>query len=239
MRQEPLQAKRQLGYLPEVPPLHLDATVDEYLQYCARLRGLRGSHVTSALIKSKLECDLVAVGSRLIRNLSRGFKQRVGIAQALLHSPTVVILDEPTNGLDPNQIRAVRATIKKLAQKHAVILSTHLLSEAQALCSRVAILHRGRIVFNQNLDQAQDTMQVHFGGVLGELKWGQLDGVYSGESLGKGLYRLEVTDFDTAAKSLMQLAIERNLTLLELHRGNSILEQRFVELTCNNEMVSA
>ena len=233
--QQPLLAKRHLGYLPEVPPLHLDATVDEYLQYCARLRGLDRSQAAAAVVNSKRECDLASVGSRLIGNLSKGFKQRVGIAQALLHRPQVVILDEPTSGLDPNQIRAVRATIKALTQNHAVILSTHLLSEAQTLCSRVAILHHGRIAFNQRIDQAQDALQVHLGGALPGLEWDEIAGIRSGESLGSGRYRLEVTDFDVAANAVTRLAVERNLTLRELCRDTSPLEQVFVDLTCNDE----
>ena len=171
MRQEPRLAKRQLGYLPEVPPLHLDATVDEYLHFCGRLRGLDRSQTVAAVAKTKVECDLVTVGSRLIGNLSKGFRQRVGIAQALLHGPKVVILDEPTSGLDPNQIRAVRATIMALTQNHAVILSTHVLSEAQALCSRVAILHHGRIAFNQRIEHAPDAMQVHLAGAVAGMEW--------------------------------------------------------------------
>ncbi len=235
MTQHPRLAKGQLGYLPEVPPLYLDATVDEYLQYCAGLRGLDRSQAAAAMVKSKKECDLTSVGSRLIRNLSKGFRQRVGIAQALLHGPQVVILDEPTSGLDPNQIRAVRATILALTQNHAVILSTHVLSEVQALCSRVAILHHGRIAFNQRIDQTPDAMQIHLAGAAPGLQWDQVAGVRNGESLGNGRYRLEVTDFDAAADAVTRLAVEQNLALRELSRDASPLEQVFVDLTCNDE----
>lgn len=234
LTREPLQAKRHIGYLPEIPPLHLDATVDEYLRFCARLRGLSRSQAAAALVKSKRECDLAAVGSRLIRNLSKGFKQRVGIAQALLHAPAVVILDEPTSGLDPNQIRSVRATIKALTQHHAVILSTHVLSEAQALCSRVAILHHGRVAFNQRIDQVQDAMRVQLDGAQPDPVWDQIAGVRSGESIGEGRYRLQVANYDVAANSLTRLAVERNWTLRELCRDSSPLEQVFVDLTCND-----
>ncbi len=193
----------------------------------------------AAVSKSKLECDLVAVGSRLIGNLSKGFKQRVGIAQALLHEPAVVILDEPTSGLDPNQIRAVRETIRALSEQRAVILSTHVLSEAQTLCSRVAILHHGRIAFNQRIDSDDDAMAVEFDTNEPSLDWTRIDGVRSGESLSNCRYRLRVDDFDVAANALTRLALERNWTLRELRRDTSPLEQVFVDLTCNDENDSA
>ena len=234
----PQQAKRHIGYLPEIPPLHLDATVDEYLLFCARLRGMQYEQAIAAVSKSKLECDLAAVGSRLIGNLSKGFKQRVGIAQALLHEPAVVILDEPTSGLDPNQIRAVRETIRALSEQRAVILSTHVLSEAQTLCSRVAILHHGRIAFNHRIDSivvTVDAMAVEFDTNEPSPDWTRIDGVRSGESLSNCRYRLRVDDFDVAANALTRLALERNWTLRELRRDTSPLEQVFVDLTCNDE----
>jgi ABC-2 type transport system ATP-binding protein len=234
LSQQPLQAKRHIGYLPETPPLHLDATVDEYLLFCARLRGITSAAASAAVGDSKRECDLVAVGSRLIGNLSKGFRQRVGIAQALLHAPAVVILDEPTSGLDPNQIRSVRSTIKALTQRHAVILSTHVLSEAQALCSRVAILHHGHIAFNKRVDQTQHAMRIQLDGLSSDPDWSLIAGITSGESLGEGHYLLQVVDFDVAANSLTRQAVAQNWTLRELRRDTSPLEQVFVNLTCND-----
>lgn len=231
----PELAKRHIGYLPEIPPLHLDATVDEYLLFCARLRGMQYEQAIAAVSKSKLECGLVAVGSRLIGNLSKGFKQRAGIAQALLHEPAVVILDEPTSGLDPNQIRAVRETIKALCEQHAVILSTHVLSEAQTLCSRVAILHRGRIAFNQRIDRDDHAMVVEFDTNEPSPDWTRIDGVRSGESLSDHRYLLRVDDFDVAANALTRFTLERNWILRELRRDTSPLEQVFVDLTCNDK----
>jgi ABC-2 type transport system ATP-binding protein len=231
--QAPLQAKRHLGYLPENPPLYLDATVDEYLLYCGRLRGLSLNKCRAAMNATKKNCDLHDVGGRLLGNLSKGFRQRVGIAQALLHEPAVVILDEPTSGLDPNQIRTIRDTISALAERHTIILSTHVLSEVQALCTRVAIVHRGAIAFNQLLE-SPNTLHVELKSLGDPPEWPRIDGVQSGESLGDGCYRLHVEDYDRAADAVGQLALNRNWGLRELRRESSALEQTFVDITCND-----
>ena len=144
----PAQAKQYIGYLPEKPPLYPDHTVDVYLDYCARLRGLAKPERASAITAIKQQCGLDQVGQRLIGNLSRGYQQRTGIAQAIIHSPAVVILDEPTAGLDPNQIVEIRTLIRELGPNHSVILSTHILSEVQGICDRVIILHNGNLVLD-------------------------------------------------------------------------------------------
>ena len=144
----PTQAKQYLGYLPEKPPLYPDHTVDVYLEYCARLHGMAKPERESAIAAIKQQCGLTEMGQRLIGNLSRGYQQRIGIAQAIIHSPAVVILDEPTAGLDPNQIVEIRTLIRDLGQDHSVILSTHILSEVQGVCDRVMILHNGDLVLD-------------------------------------------------------------------------------------------
>ncbi len=158
----PRQAKRHLGYLPEQPPVYRDLTVHEYLEYCAKLHGLGGAARTQSIRFASERCGLNEVQNRLIANLSKGYKQRVGIAQAILHSPAVVILDEPTVGLDPLQIREIRKLIRELGQEHSVILSTHILPEVQAVCDRVQILNRGRTVFNDSLKGITSLEQVFF-----------------------------------------------------------------------------
>lgn len=158
----PRQAKRHLGYLPEQPPVYRDLTVHEYLEYCAKLHGLGGAARTQAIRLASERCSLNEVQNRLIANLSKGYKQRVGIAQAILHNPAVVILDEPTVGLDPLQIREIRKLIRELGQEHSVILSTHILPEVQAVCDRVQILNRGRTVFNDSLKGITSLEQVFF-----------------------------------------------------------------------------
>ncbi len=147
--QAPRSAKKHLGFLPEKPPLYPDMRVDDYLCYAARLRGLQRVVVKQAVEDSKRRTGLLKVGDRLIRHLSKGMRQRVGIAQAILHSPSAVVLDEPTAGLDPNQIVAIRELIRSLGDGHGVILSTHILSEVQSVCDRVLIIDQGRLVLNE------------------------------------------------------------------------------------------
>lgn len=152
LARRPIEAKRRLGFLPERPPLHRDQTVDEYLNDCASLRGLGREARRTALPETKRKCGLETAGSRLIRKLSKGYQQRVGLAQAIVHDPQVVILDEPTDGLDPAQIRQVRELIQTLAERRGVILSSHILPEIQATCSRVVILQQGRTVYSGEID---------------------------------------------------------------------------------------
>ncbi len=139
----PERGRRGIGYLPERAPLHAELTVAEYLTFCARLHGLSSRDARAAVQREIGRCDLGEVERRLIGQLSKGFQQRVGIAQALLHQPAVVVLDEPASGLDPVQSLRMRELIGELRATHAVLLSTHLLAEAEACCDRIAILHRG------------------------------------------------------------------------------------------------
>jgi ABC-2 type transport system ATP-binding protein len=144
--EEPLEVKRRIGYLPETPPLYPEMTVRGYLRFVATLRGVPGGHMATELERVAHATGTTAVMGRVIQNLSKGFRQRVGIAQALLGSPPVLILDEPTEGLDPIQRAEVRRLIKGLGGKHTVILSTHILPEVTMTCEKVLILHQGRLV---------------------------------------------------------------------------------------------
>ncbi len=150
--ENPLEAKRHIGYLPEIPPLYKELTVDEYLQFAARLHGFDSASLPSALEDVKQQCELRETGKRMIGVLSKGFQQRVAIAQAIIHRPQVIILDEPTVGLDPNQIQKVRKLIRELGKAHAVIISSHILSEVESICNRVQIMHRGGIILDTTLD---------------------------------------------------------------------------------------
>ena len=148
----PRKAKMHLGYLPEMPPLYFDMTVDEYLQFVARLHRVEKKRILQLLENSKIQCGLTDRGKQLIGTLSKGLQQRVGIAQAIIHQPDIIILDEPTVGLDPNQIREIRGLIRDLSKSCSLILSTHILSEVESICDRVYIMHEGRVVLNETLD---------------------------------------------------------------------------------------
>jgi len=147
----PKAAKLSLGYLPDTPPLYKELTVQEFLLYCAGLHGITRNSVTAAIERAQERCGLTEVSDRLIANLSKGFQQRVGIAQAILHNPEVIVLDEPTVGLDPIQIREIRTLIRELGQDHGVILSTHILTEVQESCTHVQIIDQGQLILNETI----------------------------------------------------------------------------------------
>ncbi len=149
---DPVGAKKHLGYLPEVAPLYPEMTVDEYLRFAAQLHGVTKNTLAAALESAKARCGLADKSTSLIGKLSKGYQQRVGIAQAIVHSPQVIILDEPGVGLDPAQSNQMRELIRQLAQNSSVIFSSHILSDIETTCSRVAILHQGKIVLDEKLD---------------------------------------------------------------------------------------
>jgi len=156
----PLKAKKNLGYLPDVAPLYDDLTVDEYLSYCARIRAMNREQTRQRVNVVKTFCELQSVGSRLIKKLSKGYQQRIGIAQAIIHQPKAIILDEPTNGLDPTQIHEMRDLVLHLRNDAAVLLSTHHLNDVEQICDRVHMLRQGSTVFCKNIDDLQQTIRI-------------------------------------------------------------------------------
>ncbi len=154
--EDAVAAKQQLGYLPETPPLYHDMRVIEFLSYCARLHDVPKRKVKTAVDKVLQQCGLETMQQRLIANLSKGYQQRVGIAQAIIHEPAVIILDEPTVGLDPIQIQEIRKLISQLAKDHSVILSTHILQEVEAVCDRVHIISEGKTVFVDTFEKLKN-----------------------------------------------------------------------------------
>ena len=240
MLKQPRQAKAALGYLPDQPPLYRELTVDEYLQYCARLRRIPRGERRLAIERAKQRCGLTEVGRRLIGNLSKGYQQRVGIAQAIVHMPALVILDEPTVGLDPIQMREIRALIRELSAEHGVILSTHILPEIQATCDRVQIIHKGRLMLSDTLAGLQARMHsssvvvgLHNMPPLTELA--ALPGIGSVELLADGRVRLHHVspDFLThnPAEALVARAVQQGWRLYELIPERASLEQIFVDIT--------
>jgi ABC-2 type transport system ATP-binding protein len=161
IKTQPQLAKKAIGFLPQNPPLYTDLTIDEYLTYCAELRFVEKYKIKSAVAEVKERCGLTHISNRLIHNLSGGYRQRVGIAQAIIHKPKLVVLDEPANGLDPNQLIEARKLIKEIALDHAVLLSSHILSEIHILCREIVMIERGRIVFADSMDAFDNYVQPH------------------------------------------------------------------------------
>lgn len=152
LRKKPLEAKQFIGFLPQQPPVHMDLTVDEYLSFTAELRQIPDNKIKSAVGEAKERCGIAHFSTRLIRNLSGGYRQRVGIAQAIIHKPKLVVMDEPTTGLDPNQLIEARKLIREIASEHTVLLSSHILSEIHLLCREIVMIEGGRIIFSDSMD---------------------------------------------------------------------------------------
>lgn len=171
---EPEAAKRCMGYLPEQPPLYLNETPWEYLTFVGEAKGLRGKELREEIDSAVQSAGIENVRDRLIGTLSKGYRQRVGIAQALLGDPKVVILDEPTVGLDPLQIIEIRDLIRQLGEKHTVILSSHILSEVQAICDKVLIISHGKLVAYDDTEKLVDNGKTTLESVFLELTEGQL-----------------------------------------------------------------
>ena len=232
--ERPKVTKRCIGYLPEQAPLYLDLSVDEYLRYCARLHRIPQRELDAALATTKRRCGLSEMGSRLIRNLSKGYRQRVGIAQALIHSPLVVILDEPTVGLDPIQIREVRSLIRELGQEHGVILSTHILPEVQAVCDRVQIIVEGRTVYNERLEVFNAQPQTGsfvaaFESTPSLEALRAIAGVENVELMDSGAFRITLGRPDSVG-ALVTAAVANHWGLRQLTPERASLEQIFMDL---------
>ncbi len=244
---QPLEVKRRIGYLPETPPVYQELTVTEYLTFVGRLRGLTGPNLTSSLDQSIGRLELGSVRHRLIGNLSRGYRQRVGLAQALLHDPPVLILDEPTVGLDPKQIIEIRELIKSLAGSHSVILSTHILSEATAVCQRVVIISGGRIVAEDTPDQLSARLRrsekisitVKAPPMDGETQLRTLPGIlnlFPGQIPGE--YLIECALGHDLRDDIARFVVSRQWGLLELRTISMTLEDVFLQLTRDEDGLS-
>jgi ABC-2 type transport system ATP-binding protein len=230
--EQPRRAKQSLGYLPDQPPLYFDLTVEEYLGYCGRLRGIRKAEVAAAIQHVINTCSLEEVKQRLISHLSLGYQQRVGIAQAIIHEPDLVILDEPTKGLDPIQINAIRDLIRNLAEQHAVILSTHILSEVEAVCNRVQIINQGQIVHESQLGtQEPDKLffQLHLAKPPETVQIEALQGVESVITQDNGRYLISVGDAQASLQAVANAAVQNDWGLLGLCPQHESLEQTFMQ----------
>jgi ABC-2 type transport system ATP-binding protein len=236
--EQPKAAKASLGYLPENPPLYKEMTVTEYLQFCGRLHLIDRSQLKSVCDSAIERCALGEVRHRLINNLSKGFQQRVGIAQAILHSPPVIILDEPTVGLDPIQIMEIRRLIKTLGETHGIILCTHILPEVQAVCSRVQIINRGNLVYSSSIDELLNQQTTQFEVSLASAVD---DVVLASHAAFNAVERIDehhfIIDSDLDAAQLAEYIVQQQWGLTRFLPRQTSLEQIFIELTAGDAAI--
>ena len=237
------EVRRRIGYMPENNPLYPEMRVREYLKFRARLKGLNRRRSRERVTTVMEQCGLTEVGRRIIGQLSKGYKQRVGLADALVHEPELIILDEPPIGLDPHQIRAVRQLIKSLAQKHTVLISTHILPEAEMTCNRMLIMYDGKILAADTPDNLQRLMAgssqiiAEIAAPADELReaWSQMPGIEQFDvSASEGEFqRCALTPHDgyDLRPAIFALALERGWIMRELTRSRHSLEDIYVQVT--------
>lgn len=212
LRDNPVEAKKHIGFLPQKPPLHLDLNVDEYLTHCAYLRSVEPKHIKAAVEKAKDKCGIMHFSKRLVRNLSGGYQQRLGIAQAIVHDPKFVVLDEPTNGLDPNQIVEIRNLVKEIAVDRAVMLSTHILPEVQMTCDQIRMIESGHMVFAGTMDEFNnyikpDSLVVLMDAPPSENELRAIPGIVSVENLTNKRFRLHFDTMDAISERVIEASV--------------------------------
>jgi len=238
---KPKQAKTNLGYLPETPPLYRELNVSEYLQFAACLHGVGKAQVQNSIDKALEICGLNTVRKKLIANLSKGFQQRVGIAQAIIHNPALVILDEPTIGLDPVQMQDIRALLDDLSNNHSVLLSTHMLAEAESTCDRVLIIDKGSLLLDQALQNLNSSpgkrVKLRFHGNPPVEALNAIVGCrsVSCSQYGNFMCRYDGADF---IQQVQAQSLENNWQLYEIGPIASSLEQVFLDLVVRDSGVS-
>lgn len=236
IREQPEEAKKNIGFLPQNPPLYLDFTIDEYLSYTANLRAMEKSTIRAAVDEVKEKTGIGHFSSRLLKNLSGGYRQRVGIAQALIHKPRLVVLDEPTNGLDPNQLIEARKLIKEIAQEHAVLLSSHILSEIRLLCKDVIMIESGRVVFSDTMDAFDNYLQpnsllVKMMNMPGEAALLAIRGVQKVEYLSEKEVRIYFDGNQEIEENIVAASVQHNWRLKEISADKSLLDDTFKQLS--------
>ena len=233
---QPKKAKLNLGYLPDTPPVYKELTVSEFLTFAARIHAVEKNQIKTCLTEALEICDLTSVSHKLIANLSKGYKQRVGIAQAIIHKPALVILDEPTVGLDPIQMQDIRALLNELSKNHSVLLSTHLLSEAESTCNRVMIIDQGCLLLDQTLNklnqghqQSTKRVKLRFSGEPSVEALNSIPGCESVSCSQYGMYVCSYSDADFI-QQLQSRALENQWQLYEISPVGASLEQSFMDL---------
>jgi ABC-2 type transport system ATP-binding protein len=239
MQRNPLSIKRRIGYLPEIPPLHDEMIVHHYLNYVANLKEIPPNQLDQKIEKVLSQLELREQAERLVGNLSRGYRQRVALAQALVHEPDILVLDEPTLGLDPKQVRRLRQLIQELAEDSTLLISSHILPEVREICERVIILQDGEMVAVDTPERlASELVQgqvwtLEVGDAPSD--WGErlleLDAVSDVEQQSVGGFQVVFEQDETGRRQLFDLCREENVPILELSQSELALEDIFLELT--------
>jgi len=234
--EEPKLAKANIGYLPEMRPLYKEFRVNEFLRIAAKLHNIPAKKINSSIDIAMEKCGLTHMSNRLIENLSNGYQQRVGIAQAIIHNPEIVILDEPTVGLDPIQIREIRKLIKEIGKEHSVILSTHILPEVEIVCDRVQIIDKGNLVFHGSIDDLKqqrrgNKLLVGFKKTPTLKKLQSLFDIVKIEKQEELLHVIQFKNLDFDMEKFIQVCVKEKLGLFQVSPHITSLEDTFVQLT--------
>lgn len=235
-RENTIEAKKFIGFLPQKPPLYNDLTVEEFLIYSAALRHVQDDKLGEAVNEVMELCGITNLRKRLIKNLSGGYQQRVGIAQAIIHKPQVVVFDEPTNGLDPNQILDIRDLIRGIAKERTVILSTHILSEVQAICDHILMIEQGKLVFSGTVEAFDNyiipnTIFVSLANTPSVDVIENIEGVEKVEELGGADFRVYFTEVQSVMNRLVEKSAVNHWCMTEIRLEKSSLDTIFAELS--------
>lgn len=238
LRENPVEAKKNIGFLPQQPPLYPDLTVGEYLKYASKFRLIDKNDINKFVDIALEKCSIQHFKNRLIKNLSGGYQQRVGIAQAIVHNPKLVVLDEPTNGLDPNQIVDIRNLIRNIASEHTVLLSTHILSEVQAMCNDIKMIENGHLVFSGKMEDFDNYIRPE--SFILELKTKQekklIESISENrevEMLDEYTFRIYFDDDMDITDNYIKKSVEEDWGLRRLYIERKSLEDIFSHLSAN------
>ena len=240
VKEQPLETKKKIGYLPEANPLYFDMYVREYLDFIADVHQVKNKKQTIEEVIATV--GLTPESKKKIGQLSKGYKQRVGLAAALIHNPEVLILDEPTSGLDPNQIIEIREVIKQLGRDKTVLFSSHILQEVEAICNRVVIINKGKLVADDTLSvlrsqsQNSNTIRVTFKETIEAAILTSLGGVQSVNNINTNEWELVCSNLNETKRLLLELSLQHNLNIVSLQSGEQSLEEVFRTLTSKSEV---
>ncbi|HWW42576.1 ABC transporter ATP-binding protein [Pedobacter sp.] len=236
LQKEPERAKREIGFLPQILPLYTDLTVDEYLHYCAELRLMDPSVISVAVEEVKEKCQISHFSNRLIKNLSGGYRQRVGIAQSIIHKPQLVIMDEPTNGLDPNQLIEVRKLIQEIGKERTVLLSSHVMSEIHLLCREIIMIEAGRVVFSDTIDAFNNYLRpnsllVYLENPPAEAELREIRGITGVEYMSERKLRIFFDNGQNVEERIVERSVHNGWRLKEISLEKGGLEDVFKQLS--------